>query len=145
MQAEWGKGVFYCDARFPQSILKLCRAGLNAKPYSFKREDGLRELGSRFSVSGDGQPRQFISRRCVNFISELLEYREDVKQRDHAVDALGILCLLSLLVRLMLGWVVLVEQHRFGGISKDAGLTVLFLTKSGGCTTDLPEPLLSRF
>ena len=87
MQNEWGKGVFYCDARFPQSILKLCRAGLNAKPYTFKREDGLRELGSRFSVASDGQPRQFVSKRCVNLISELLEYREDVKERDHAVDA----------------------------------------------------------
>ncbi len=51
MQTEWGKGVFYCDARFPQSILKLCRAGLNAKPYTYKREDGLRELGSRFCNS----------------------------------------------------------------------------------------------
>ena len=87
MQDEWGRGVFYCDARFPQSILKLCRAGLNAKPYTFKREDGLRELGSRFFVASDGQPRQFVSKRCVNLISELLEYREDVKERDHAVDA----------------------------------------------------------
>ncbi len=87
MQDEWGRGVFYCDARFPQSILKLCRAGLNAKPYTFKREDGLRELGSRFSLASDGQPRQFVSKRCVNLISELLEYREDVKERDHAVDA----------------------------------------------------------
>jgi hypothetical protein len=88
MQDEWGKGVFYCDARFPQSIMKLCVAGINAKPYSFKREDGLRELGSRLSVSSDGQPRQFVSRNCVNLVSELLEYREDLKERDHAVDAL---------------------------------------------------------
>ena len=88
MQTEWGRGVFYCDARFPQSILKLCRAGINAKAYTFKREDGLRELGSRFSLASDGQPRQFVSKRCVNLISELLEYREDLKEQDHAVDAL---------------------------------------------------------
>jgi hypothetical protein len=88
MQNQWGRGVFYCDARFPQSIVKLCRAGLNARAYTFKREDGLRELGSRFSVAGDGLPRQFVAKRCVNLISELLEYREDVKERDHAVDAL---------------------------------------------------------
>ncbi len=88
MQAEWGKGVFYCDARFPQSILKLCRAGLNAKAYTYQREDGLRELGSRLSLASDGGPRQYVSKRCVNLISELLEYHEDVKERDHAVDAI---------------------------------------------------------
>jgi hypothetical protein len=88
LQKEWGEGTFWCDARFPQSILKLCRAGLNAKPYTFKREDGLRELGSRLTPASDGKPRQFVSKRCVNLISELLEYREDVKENDHATDAL---------------------------------------------------------
>jgi hypothetical protein len=88
MQNEWGRGVFYCDSRFPQSILKLCRANLDAVPYPYKREDGLRELGSRFSLASDGQPRQFVSKRCVNLISELLEYRENVKANDHAVDGL---------------------------------------------------------
>jgi len=83
-----GEGTFWCDARFPQSILKLCRAGLDAKSYTFKREDGLRELGSRLTPASDGQPRQFVSKHCVNLISELLEYREDVKENDHAVDAL---------------------------------------------------------
>jgi hypothetical protein len=33
-------------------------------------------------------PRLFISSRCINLISELLEYKDDVKERDHAVDAL---------------------------------------------------------
>ena len=79
---------FWCDARFPQSILKLCLADLDAKPYTFKREDGLRELGSRLTPVSDGCPRQFVSKRCVNLISELLEYREDVKENDHATDAL---------------------------------------------------------
>lgn len=88
LQEEWGEGTFWCDARFPQSILKLCRAGLDAKPYTFKRDDGLRELGSRLTPASDGQPRQFVSKRCVNLISELLEYREDVKENDHATDAL---------------------------------------------------------
>lgn len=88
LQEEWGKGTFWCDARFPQSIMKLCRAGLDAKPYTFKREDGLRELGSRLTLASDGKPRQFVGKRCVNLISELLEYREDVKENDHATDAL---------------------------------------------------------
>jgi hypothetical protein len=29
-----------------------------------------------------------FSKRCVNRISELLEYREDVKENDHATDTL---------------------------------------------------------
>jgi len=28
-----------------------------------------------------------VSSRCINLISELLEYKVDVKERDHAVDA----------------------------------------------------------
>jgi hypothetical protein len=88
MQDQCGKGTFYCDARFPQSIEKLRHAGLDAVPYTYKREDGLRELGSRFSIASDGQPRQYVSKLCVNLISELLEYKEDVKANDHAVDGL---------------------------------------------------------
>ena len=88
MQDEWGKGTFYCDARYPQSIIKLRRAGLNAVAYTYKREDGLRELGSRLATATDSKPRLYVSKRCVNLISEMLEYREDVKERDHAVDAL---------------------------------------------------------
>ncbi len=98
MEDTWGKGIFYCDARFPQAIMKLRYGytrpngtrirGVNAVAYSFKREDGLRELGSRFTIAGDGQPRQYVSKCCANLISELLEYHEDVKARDHAVDAL---------------------------------------------------------
>jgi hypothetical protein len=63
-------------------------AGSDAKPYTFKREDGLLELGSRLTPASDGKPRRFVSKRCVNRISELLEYREDVKENDHASDAL---------------------------------------------------------
>lgn len=97
LEDQYGKGPFYCDGRFPQSIMKLrrgCRKsdgtiirGVNAIPYTIKREDGLRELNSRFAIAGDGLPRQFVSKRCVNFISEALEYKEDVKERDHAIDA----------------------------------------------------------
>jgi hypothetical protein len=53
LQETWGEGTFWCNAHFPQSILKLCRAGLEAKPYTFKREDGLRELGSRLTPASD--------------------------------------------------------------------------------------------
>ena len=35
-----------------------------------------------------GCPRFYISSRCVNAISELLEYNVDVKERDHTVDGI---------------------------------------------------------
>jgi hypothetical protein len=38
---------------------------LSAKPYTFKREDGLMELGSRLTPASDGKSRQFVSKRCV--------------------------------------------------------------------------------
>ncbi len=61
--------------------------GFDAEPYPFKREDGLRELGARFIKAGDGRPRIFVSSHYINLISELLEYKVEVKERDHAIDA----------------------------------------------------------
>jgi len=83
-----GPGQVFCDPSGPETIEYLKRGGLSVQGNAFKREDGIRELGSRFLKASDGQPRLFISPKCVNLISELLEYREDVKERDHAVDAL---------------------------------------------------------
>jgi hypothetical protein len=61
---------------------------LDTKHYTLKHQDNLRELGSRLTPASDGKPRQFLSKRCVNLISELLDYREDVKENDNATDAL---------------------------------------------------------
>ena len=83
-----GPGQVFCDPSGPETIEYLRRGGLTVQGNIFKREDGIRELGSRFLKASDGQPRLFVSPKCVNLISELLEYREDVKERDHAVDAL---------------------------------------------------------
>lgn len=84
----YGRGEVLCDPSAPETIDMLRRADLNASGYHGKREDGLRELGGRFPKAGDGKPRIFISAKCVNLISEVLEYKEDVKENDHAVDAL---------------------------------------------------------
>ena len=80
-----------CDKSEPESIAKLKRGlpernirGFDSQPYGFKREDGLRELGARFLKAGDGKPRIFISSHCINLISELLEYKIEIKERDHA-------------------------------------------------------------
>ncbi len=83
-----GEGRSLCDKSEPESIVKMQKASLPAQAYPHKREDGIRELGARFPKAGDGLPRLFISSRCINLISELLEYKVDVKERDHAVDAL---------------------------------------------------------
>jgi hypothetical protein len=86
-----------CDKSEPESIAKIKRGlpergmlGFAAEPYMHKREDGLWDLGARFVKVGDGRPRFYISSRCVNAISELLEYNIEVKERDHAID--GIRC-----------------------------------------------------
>ena len=63
--------------------------GFAAEPYSHKRDDALRDLGARFARAGDGRARFYISSRCVNAISELLEYDLEVKERDHAVDVIS--------------------------------------------------------
>ena len=68
--------------------------GFAAEAHSHKREDGLRDLGSRFVNAGDGRPRFYISSRCVNGISDLLEYNIEVEERDYAVD--GIRCGIAL-------------------------------------------------
>jgi hypothetical protein len=83
----YGNGPVACDPSCPETIDAMRRSGLNASGYHFKRQDGLRELGGRIPKAGDGMPRLFISQKCVNLISELLEFREDVKEHDHAVDA----------------------------------------------------------
>jgi len=86
--AVYGWGEIFCDKSEPESIAKMRKAGLLAQPYTFKREDGIRELGARFAKAGDGRPRIFISSRCVNAISELLEYDIKVKEHDHTVDGI---------------------------------------------------------
>jgi hypothetical protein len=47
-----------------------------------------RELGGRSHVQGDGRPRILISSKCVNLIHEVMVYDSEVKENDHAVDAL---------------------------------------------------------
>ncbi len=85
---KYGVGRVFCDKSEPESIAKMQKAALPAEAYSHRREDGIRELGARFSKAGDGRPRIYVSSRCVNLISELLEYNTEVKEHDHAVDAL---------------------------------------------------------
>jgi hypothetical protein len=94
-QALYGRGEVLCDSSEPEAIAKFNAIvperrllSIRALVYLYKREDEIRELGARFPKAGDGLPRIFIARRCINLISELLEYKVEVKERDPAVDAL---------------------------------------------------------
>lgn len=84
----YGKGDWWCDPSEPQTIDKLTQAKLTGRPYKGKREDGIRELGSRLRIQGDEKYRLYVHRKCVNLISELQTYDPEKKTRDHAVDAL---------------------------------------------------------
>jgi len=87
MRQQWGSGPFICDRSEPQAIDSFRRAGLNAVADESKRDDGIHELGGRFQVSGDGNPRIYVRSTCVNWIHEVMVYSAEVKENDHAVDA----------------------------------------------------------
>jgi len=86
MQSQWGEGEFICDPSEPQTIDKMVKAGLNARGNKAKRDDGIREIGSRLKKVGDGRRRLYVSSRCVNLISEMQVYDAKKKENDHAVD-----------------------------------------------------------
>ena len=88
MVERWGDGKFFCDPSEPRVIDQFVRARLRAKKNKIGREEGIRAVGSRFLKAGDGKPRLFIHRSCVNLMSELNTYVETQKHDDHAVDAL---------------------------------------------------------
>jgi hypothetical protein len=91
MQVRRGPGPVYCGHDEPKSIDKLRLQGINAMiRLSPRIEDGVREMGGRFTVAGDGRPRLFIHRGCVNLISELQIYSDETQRKGilHATDAL---------------------------------------------------------
>ena len=88
MVASYGQGKIICDRSSPATIDMLHTAGLNAVADESKRDDGIRELGGRFVVQGDGKPRIYVASKCVNFIHEVMVYNSEIKENDHAIDAL---------------------------------------------------------
>lgn len=85
---DYGKGKVLCGAEEPQTIERFIRAGLKAQGWKGKREDGIRDVGSRLNKAGDGRYRLYIHSRCVNLISEMQTYDAEKKVNDHAVDGL---------------------------------------------------------
>ena len=88
LMAEHGNGDFICDRSAPQNIEEMQRGGLPAKADESKRDEGIAALAARFPLQGDMKPRIFIVEHCVSLIDELQAYDENVKENDHAVDAL---------------------------------------------------------
>ena len=85
---RYGKAMAYCDPTEKQTVETLKRKGIQARGCEVKRDDGIRELGGRFQVQGDGRYRIYINHTCVNTISELQTYDAAKKVRDHATDGI---------------------------------------------------------
>lgn len=83
----YGKGTAWCDSSEPATIDFLKRSGIDARPKTNKREDGIREVGGRLEKAGDGRPRLYIHSRCVDTIDEFQTYDEKKKEHDHLCDA----------------------------------------------------------
>src|SRR3990167_770767 len=98
---------FICDPSEPEHIAAFNAISpitklfpVRAKGANNEIMPGLNKVHSRFDIAGDGKPRIFISKSCVNVIKELESYRysdnkmdkpiqeNPLKVLDHAMDAL---------------------------------------------------------
>jgi len=87
LQDRYGEGDWYCNPSEPE-IIKHLSEKVYARKNEGKREDGIRELGSRLVKQGDGRCRLYVHSRCGNLLHEMLVYDPEKKQFDHAIDAL---------------------------------------------------------
>lgn len=61
-----GEGPFVCNRSESINIDALCNTDLEAIADTSQREDGIRELGSRFAKARDDTPRICVFRECAN-------------------------------------------------------------------------------
>lgn len=86
--AAYGKGKTLCGHEEPQTIEKFVKGGLKIEAWAGKREDGIRDIGSRLMKAGDKKCRLYIHKKCVNLISEMQTYDKEKSVVDHAIDSL---------------------------------------------------------
>lgn len=109
---KYGDGKALCGAEEPQTIEKFNKAGIRAEAWKGKREDGIRDIGSRLDKAGDGRYRLYIHSRCVNLISEMQTYDAEKKVNDHAVD--GLRYGLSDILNSLYGPITVIGARRIG-------------------------------
>lgn len=100
LAAERNAFTTVADPEDAEARAVLNNAGVGNVPAFNDVSAGIQATQKRFAVAGDGRPRLFIAKSCVNTISELYEYRwadqkegrdadeRPVKAHDHAMDAL---------------------------------------------------------
>ena len=100
LAAEKGRFSTVADPEDAEARAILNGKGVGNVPALNDVPSGIQAVQKRFMPAGDGRPRLYVSRSCVNTINELYEYRwqdpkEDrdadekpVKAHDHAMDAL---------------------------------------------------------
>jgi phage terminase large subunit len=95
-------GIFttVADPEDAEGRATLERCGISTMPAEKPIPAGVQAVQKRLEVAGDGLPRLFVDRDCVNLINELYQYRwpdpkdgaakkeEPVKDNDHAMDAM---------------------------------------------------------
>ena len=98
--AEEGSFTTVADPEDAEARATLAAAGLDTTPADKQVVPGIQAVQKRLAVAGDGRPRLYVSRRCVNVINEMYEYRwadqrqgreqdeRPVKEHDHAMDAM---------------------------------------------------------
>lgn len=100
--ADAENGVFttVSDPEDAEGRATLAACGISTQPADKSIPVGVQAVQKRLQDAGDGKPRLFISRKCVNLIDEIYQYRwpdprdgvakkeEPVKDHDHAMDAM---------------------------------------------------------
>lgn len=96
MKKQYRASCVFVDPSAAGLIAALRARGLPAMEGDNRVFDGIQRVKARLAVQGDGKPRMFVHRRCVNTIAEMEGYiwndrklkEEPVKQNDHLMDAL---------------------------------------------------------
>ena len=71
---KYGIEAFYCDPSEPMLIQQMNNFGLNAISAENEIIPGINKIYSMLEEAGDGEPRLFVDKKCVNTIMEFEQY-----------------------------------------------------------------------